>query len=117
MRVTPAIVESTWDWLRSVFTFLRAPPSSEIRIVCNKRADVLGEWRVDYPPNGPRYTLTISIIGTGALDDLTRLLVHEMLHAHQTVCNSDSGAQHNAEFSRLWRKCARLAVWDEKRLL
>ena len=115
--MTPAIVESTWDWLRCVFPFLHAPHSSEIRIECNKRADVLGEWRVDYPQNGHRYTLTISIIGTDALDALTRLLVHEMIHAHQTVRNSDSGSQHNAEFYRLWRKCARLAVWDEKRLL
>ena len=117
MKITPALVACTWDFLRGVFPFLRAPPADDVAIVCNKRQDVLGEWRVDYPTGKPaRYRLTITTCATSALAELIRLVAHEMVHAHQTVTNTDTISEHNAEFYRIWRRCAQAAGWDTKRI-
>ena len=117
MKITPALVACTWDYLRGVFPFLRAPPADDVAIVCNKRQDVLGEWRVDYPTGKPvRYRLTITTHSTSALAEFIRLLTHEMIHAHQTSVGTDSPSEHNKEFYKLWRRCAQAAGWDAKRI-
>jgi hypothetical protein len=111
LRITPKLVAATWDYLREVLP-LRAPPADEIRIVCNKNRNILAEWA---HRSGAEFRLTVNITDTGALAELIRLLAHEMVHAHQTMTGEETRGEHNADFYRLWRICARRCGWDERR--
>ena len=113
LRITPKLVAATWDYLREVLP-LRAPPADGVRIVCNRNRKILAEWS-HY--DGARFQITVNVTDTGALAELVRLVAHEMVHAHQTLSGGETRGIHNAEFYRLWRKCARRCGWDEKRII
>jgi hypothetical protein len=111
LKITPEVVAATWDYL-AVILPLKVPPSDDVRIVCNRNRKILAEWS---HCNGASFQVTVNVAKTGALAELVRLVAHEMIHAHQTLAGSETKGQHNADFYRLWRLCARRCGWDEKR--
>ncbi len=98
MKLTPAILEAAYDFLRATppFRRWRLPPGEEVTFKVGLRDDERGYYQW-----AGSHAIGISAGCIGRTESLVETMAHEMIHLYQYHRGTDTSANHNAEFRRL----------------
>lgn len=100
MKLTPDLLEATYDFLRRTSPFRRwsLPEGGTIEFVVGKTREKMGHY-VWHPRKG--YVIMISDARVDHTVTLLTTMAHEMIHLYQAKRGTETRAAHNAEFRRL----------------
>lgn len=106
IHLTPAIIEATYELLLTTLPFRRwrLPSADDIEF----RVGVSPTWIGLYEREGDKHWLHVSVHFGGSLNDLVRVMAHELIHIHLfETCPRDRNP-HNRRFRDLAaRVCTR----------
>lgn len=103
MKLTPAILEASYDFLRATPPFSRwkLPTSKDVEFRVVKQRDRLGAYH-GYVHDKDRHTIDMCGARLSHTSSLILIMAHEMAHLHQRQNGTETNnAQHNADFFRL----------------
>ena len=108
LPLTPERVAAAYDLLRLFEPFCRwhLPPSSEITFRIIRTKTKYGDY------NGPPHTIRVSSATIGHIDNLLRLLGHEVIHLKLRMSGRRNWDTHGAEFRKLAHAVCRLHGYD-----
>lgn len=117
MHVTPQSIAAAYTFLRDTYAPFRClPPADAVEFHATQHRDRYGDWSQwmdGYRDNAHIIRVSSELIGSCGM--LLAITAHEMVHAVQAIKKTYShNAEHNADFNRRKRACARFYGWDEK---
>lgn len=103
MKLTPAILQASYDFLRSTppFNKWKMPPGKDVEFRVIRKRDRLGAYH-GYIHDKGKHTIDMCGARLSHTSSLILIMAHEMLHLYQRVKGTEtSNSEHNAEFFRL----------------
>ena len=115
LRLTPAILEAGYEFLRATppFRGWRLPHADDVEFAVGARSDCFGWYE---RPNG-QHRIGITLKFCGHTDTLLFYLAHEMVHLAQAIDGTATDGQHNADFGAKARRVCRAHGFDLKRFI
>lgn len=112
MRLTPALLEAAYEFLRQTPPFRRwgLPQCYDVEFRVSKDRESLGTYQL-HARQG-HHVLTISGARISHVSTLMSVMAHEMVHLHQVESGSSTRTEHNADFRRLSKIVCRHHGWD-----
>ncbi|TWA89534.1 SprT-like domain-containing protein [Bradyrhizobium stylosanthis] len=108
-RLTPKVLETSYDYLRTTPPFNRwkLPPGGDVKFVVIRSKDDCGWYNI---VNG-QHVIAASSAYIGRTLSLMELMAHEMIHLYQRRKNPRATG-HNAEFHKLGRRACKHHGFD-----
>jgi len=111
VKITPEGCASLYDALRAQYPFCdwSLPEADEVEFHVVRSRRVYGTYHY-----GDDHAITVSERIVGHWSTLSETIAHEMIHLYQSLRNTQSRAEHNAEFRGLAALVCREFGFDER---
>lgn len=111
IRLTPAMLESAYEWLRTTAPFRawKLPHADDLVFKVTLHRDRGGH----YAPPDDSYAqpeIAISANGTGTYDHLHQVMAHEMIHLY--LCNRGQDDDHGPKFQKVAKRVCKYHGFD-----
>lgn len=110
MRLTPEILEASYEYLRSTLPFRRwkLPPAEEVEFHVIRKPGLFG----DCETVGDQHIIRVSTAKVGRTQTLIETMAHEMVHVRLNGLGVKS--EHGSDFRRLASQVCRHHGFDPK---
>lgn len=113
IHITPHTVEAAYELLRTTppFRGWKLPPADEVEFIICFAID----YRAQHQYLNGRHKIWVSARNVGSLQELTRVMAHEMIHVHEErtkQCRYD--VLHSKKFQQWAKRVCQLHCWDLK---
>ena len=111
MKITPEGCAALYDALRAQYPFSgwKLPESDEVEFHVIRSRRVYGMYHY-----GDDHAITVSEAIVGHWETLSQTIAHEMIHLYQSIRNTQTRTEHNAEFKGLASLVCRELGFDER---
>ena len=112
LRLTPAMLEAAYEYLRSTppFRGWRLPHADDVEFRVLNTKDYMALWE----KNGTQHRISISDSRVGHTHTLMVAMAHEMVHIRQDRDGTEDKQDHNDAFRKHARRICRVHGFDPK---